>query len=372
MSRPPPDPLYILRGSGATVNSLHFCCGGDGPPFLYSGSGKGAIHLWNLTTRRAERILESHAGNSVIWLHTFKDSRSRFVSQGRDLRVCVWDLSEDRSTVTDSLLTGSVGFCQCSLLETRPGAALLAHPTENMEEVSVVEVRSWTPVCTLKPDSKLGMLMCMKMWQADSGPVLCAGYEDGSLVLWDVSHRRPFSCLKAHPEPVMCLDIDVCKQKGISGSSEKILQSWTLDNQQNLQMHDSVQMTNPGVSQLRIRADGKILATAGWDNNIRVFGLKKLKPLAVLQHHTDMVFPLGSNSVFMLNFSRIMFDFKDGHEFRCIQRINNEHFWKRSLLETAVSHHSWMQVHRLRDRGAQSAPLIKAKRYQRKHRWIDP
>lgn len=108
-------------------------------------------------------------------------------------------------------------------------------------------------------------------------------------MLWDVSHRRPFSCLKAHPEPVMCLDIDVCKQKGISGSSEKILQSWTLDNQQNLQMHDSVQMTNPGVSQLRIRADGKILATAGWDNNIRVFGWKKLKPLAVLQHHTDMV-----------------------------------------------------------------------------------
>lgn len=58
------------------------------------------------------------------------------VSQGRDMRVCVWDLSEDRSTVTDSLLTGSVGFSQCSLLESRPGSALLAHPTEHMEEVS--------------------------------------------------------------------------------------------------------------------------------------------------------------------------------------------------------------------------------------------
>lgn len=73
--------------------------------------------------------------------------------------------------------------------------------------------------------------------QADSGPVLCAGYEDGSLVLWDVSHRRPFSCLKAHHEPVMCLDVDVCRQKGISGSSEKILQSWIFDNQQNLQVN---------------------------------------------------------------------------------------------------------------------------------------
>lgn len=172
MSRPPPDPLFILRGSGATVNSLHFCCGGDGPPYLYSGSGKGAIHMWNLTTRRADHILESHAGNSVIWLHTFKDSRSRFVSQGRDSRVCVWDLSEGRSTVTDSLLTGSVGFCQCSLLESRPGTALLAHPTENTEEVSVVEMRSWTPVCTLKPDSKLGMLMCVKMWQV-RGTAVC-------------------------------------------------------------------------------------------------------------------------------------------------------------------------------------------------------
>ncbi|TRY97345.1 hypothetical protein DNTS_031685 [Danionella cerebrum] len=289
MSRPPPDPLYILRGSGAPVNTLHFYCGGDGPPLLYSGSGKGAVHVWNLNTRRAEQVLESHNSNSVIWLDTFDGSRSSLISQGRDMRLCLWDLSEGRSAVTDSLLTGAVGFCQCSLLESQPGSSLLAHPTQDMEEVSVVEMKSWTQVCSLRPDTKLGMLMSMKMWQADSGPVLCAGYEDGSIVLWDVSQRHPLSFLKPLPEPVMCLDVHVCSQKGISGSSEKILQSWTVDGQRTLQMHHSVQMTNPGVSQMRIRADGKILATAGWDNNIRVFGWKKLKPLAVLQHHTDAV-----------------------------------------------------------------------------------
>lgn len=288
MARPPPDPLYILRGSGAAVNTLHFCCDVQGPPLLYSGSGKGAIHVWNLTTRRPVRVLESHAGHSVIWLHAFKDSSS-LISQGRDMRVCVWDLSEGRGTVMDSLFTGSVGFCQCSLLETQLGTTLLAHPTEHMDEVNVVEMKNWTQVCTLKPDLKLGMLMCMKMWQAESGPVLCAGYEDGSVVLWDVSHRRPFSHLKPHSEPVMCLDVDICGKKGISASSDDIIHSWTVDPQQNLEMHNSVQLTNPGVSQLKIRADGRILATAGWDNNIRVFGRKKLKPLAVLQHHTDMV-----------------------------------------------------------------------------------
>ena len=48
-------------------------------------------------------------------------------------------------------------------------------------------------------------------------------------------------------------------------------------------------LVNPGVSQLCVREDGKILASAGWDHRVRVFGWKRLKPLAVLQHHTDMV-----------------------------------------------------------------------------------
>ncbi|KAI4900656.1 hypothetical protein NFI96_025251 [Prochilodus magdalenae] len=124
---------------------------------------------------------------------------------------------------------------------------------------------------------------------AASGPLLCAGYEDGSLVLWDVSHRRPLSCLKVHGEPVMCLDFDTGRQKGISGSSEKTLTSWTIDSQQSLQVQDCAPLTNPGVSQLRVRADGKIVAAAGWDGSVRVFGWKRLRPLAVLQHHKDLV-----------------------------------------------------------------------------------
>lgn len=55
------------------------------------------------------------------------------------------------------------------------------------------------------------------------------------------------------------------------------------------QIQDSVPLTNPGVSHLRIRGDGKIVAAAGWDGSVRIFGWKKMKPLAVLQHHKDLV-----------------------------------------------------------------------------------
>ncbi|TRY60270.1 hypothetical protein DNTS_030940 [Danionella cerebrum] len=199
MSRPPPDPLYILRGSGAPVNTLHFYCGGDGPPLLYSGSGKGAVHVWNLNTRRAEQVLESHNGNSVIWLDTFDGSRSSLISQGRDMRLCLWDLSEGRSAVTDSLLTGAVGFCQCSLLESQPGSSLLAHPTQDMEEVSVVEMKSWTQVCSLRPDTKLGMLMSMKMWQL---PLKGAGYARRGSALWFLAQQGLHWCMATCCHPV--------------------------------------------------------------------------------------------------------------------------------------------------------------------------
>ncbi|XP_036383394.1 guanine nucleotide-binding protein subunit beta-like protein 1 [Megalops cyprinoides] len=290
MAHPPPAPQFTLRGSGAQVNTLHFCCKDPDPPLLFSGSSKGAVHIWNLTTRRAERVLEGHGGASVIWLSTL-NSRNTLISQGRDMQVCTWDLSGGRCSVTDSFLTGSVGFCQCSLLETQPGRWLLAHPAAAMEEVSIVDVPSKTLVCSLKADANRGMLMCVKLWQPDSGqgPLLLAGYEDGSLTLWDVSQRKPLSRLAAHPQPVMCFDFDPVKLRGISGSSERAVISWTLDGQQSLQLQDSVQLVNAGVSHLRIREDRKIVASAGWDHRIRLFGWKRLKPLAVLQHHTDMV-----------------------------------------------------------------------------------
>ncbi|KAI1901080.1 hypothetical protein AGOR_G00056450 [Albula goreensis] len=291
MARPPPTPQYILRGSEAPINSLHFSCRDQDTPLLYAGSAKGAIHVWNLMTRRAENVLEGHGGASVIWLQTLQ-SRNTLISQGRDMKVCTWDLSEGRGTVRGSLLTGSVGFCQCSLLEREPGPSLLAHPGAEMEEVKVVDMSSGATVCSLKPDAKRGMLMCAKLWQPDSGqgPLLLAGYEDGWVSLWDVTQRSTLSSLQAHPQqPVMCFDFDPSGLRGVSGSSERTLSSWTLDGQQSLQLQESVQLVNPGISLLRIRQDRKMLASAGWDHRIRLFGWKKLKPLAVLQHHTDSV-----------------------------------------------------------------------------------
>lgn len=72
------------------------------------------------------------------------------------------------------------------------------------------------------------------------GPLLLAGYEDGSLLLWDVTQRSVLSRVQTHPEPVMCLTFDPSRLKGLSGSTEKRLCSWTLDGQNSLQVSDII------------------------------------------------------------------------------------------------------------------------------------
>ncbi|XP_077164160.1 guanine nucleotide-binding protein subunit beta-like protein 1 isoform X1 [Paroedura picta] len=294
MALPPPDPQFVLRGASDAVNTLCFHCADPKPelPILFSGSSDGQIHIWNLKTRRMDRTLNGHGGKSVIWVKTLGD-RNTLLSQGRDQNVCLWDLAEGRKDVTETVCTEHVGFCKCSLLKVAERRWLMAMPGKDLEEVRVLELPSKTSVCTLKPeaDAKLGMPLCLHLWQPSVGasPSLLAGYEDGSVVLWNVSMGKRQSRLACHQEPVMALDFDSEKAKGVSGSSEKRLCVWRPNEQQNLEVQQTHELTNPGIAGVTLRPDKKILATAGWDHRVRLFGWKKLKPLAVLDYHTATV-----------------------------------------------------------------------------------
>ncbi|XP_012787935.2 guanine nucleotide-binding protein subunit beta-like protein 1 [Sorex araneus] len=291
---PPPDPEFVLRGTQSAVHALHFCTGaqGQGQPLLLSGAQSGLVHIWSLQTRRAVATLDGHGGQCVTWLQTLPPGH-QLLSQGRDLRLCVWELEEGRNAVVDSVRLESVGFCRSTILAGNPQRWTLALPGQGSNEVQILEMPSKTSVCILKPeaDAKPGMPMCLQLWQADSSPrpLLLAGYEDGSVALWDISQRKVCSRLTCHPEPVMGLDFDSQQARGVSGSAEKALAVWSVDERQALQMCRTQQITNPGIADVKIRPDRKILATAGWDHRIRVFRWSTMKPLAVLNFHSATV-----------------------------------------------------------------------------------
>lgn len=59
-------------------------------------------------------------------------------SQGRDQRICLWDLAEGRTAVMDSVFTENVGFCRCSLLMVAQGRWLMAMAAKALEEVGSI------------------------------------------------------------------------------------------------------------------------------------------------------------------------------------------------------------------------------------------
>ena len=73
---------------------------------------------------------------------------------------------------------------------------------------------------------------------------------------------------------------------GVSGSADAILSVFTIDcATMVMSVRAGLQLKNPGIGAIAIRHDGRIVATAGWDKQVRVYDYRKRKQLAVLQYH---------------------------------------------------------------------------------------
>ncbi|XP_038060840.1 guanine nucleotide-binding protein subunit beta-like protein 1 [Patiria miniata] len=280
----PPDPLFVLRGSKDAVNCVKFYPSTHTEKGrLLSGSGCGEVRVWNLESRRTETVLDGHDGKSVLWVQPI--SNGQIISQGRDGNILTWDIGEGRRDVTTRLPSNALTFCKCDICNQ--GSPLVAAPGQD-SEVCIIDLKSETVICGLKADKdikKFGMPMCVKFIDESR---LLIGYEAGQVALWDTSARTMLDNKQLHSEAVMCLDYSTSSKRGVSGSADDKLMCWTVS-EAGLTLSAESTLTNPGISDVCIRQDDKIVASAGWDSRIRLFGWKKLKPLAVLSYHRQTI-----------------------------------------------------------------------------------
>lgn len=299
--RPAPLPLFVLRGSTDGISALNFYHG-NFKDCLLSGCSGGQISVWDLKTRRTIQTLDGHGGKGILTTVASKDGS--IISHGRDEKLNIWRLEEGRAIVTNSVSAHCRSFCKCALME-EDGKQLIAAAGTEKSEVIIYELSTLQPVTALLPSNQhkpLGMAMCLNFLSEE---LIAVAYEDGSIAVWDIQKQKITSEWKFFNEPVMSFDYSKDLRRGICGSVEDEVISWTFDpDEQKIDMGSKVMVTNPGISDLAIRQDGRIAASAGWDFRIRIFGMKKLKPLAVLSYHTA--------SVHCVQFSSPLSEF-DGH-----------------------------------------------------------
>ena len=78
----------------------------------------------------------------------------------------------------------------------------------------------------------------------------------------------------------------LCNAGGVSGAADSKLAMFSIDCAAgSMSVRAAVDLPQAGIADAAIRADGRICATAGWDNQVRVISYPRGKPLAVLRFH---------------------------------------------------------------------------------------
>lgn len=196
--------------------------------------------------------------------------------------------------------------------EIPPSSVLFAVPNAlDSGAIDLFHLPSERRICTIPTDPavKTGMVMAAQLARTQGSKDLhvAAAFEDGHVMvlgcrgvfnnsksLIDTSRNWKWERLYIsipHSQPVLSIDLSPSREYFLSSSADAVLAKHPI-----LQIGPpstremplkSVNTKHAGQQGLRVRPDGKIFATAGWDSRVRVYSCKTMKELAVLKWHKE-------------------------------------------------------------------------------------
>ncbi|BGP26949.1 Astra associated protein 1 Asa1 [Rhodotorula toruloides] len=332
--RSPPGPSYILRGHDTSVSCVRFSrCA----RLIFTGDTNGFVAVWDLRSFRPRFFWKAH-DRGVLGV---EEHGNGVLTQGRDNLVHFYRLSiTPHSTGTSATLDhgaatavpspsspsfgikpawsidiNAMNFCRMSVLclSDRKGKG----KEREMEDVPIMEEALMAVPSLTKDDFPR---MQPPIAYSTSRLHLLIGYESGHLALFRFSPTASFERLrsqtdqpvdvyapregkmveenegwelvwseKGHRDAVMSLAVTRDLRFAFTVAADHFVCKYRIfdvNEEEALLLRIHIEPTDaPGKSAVAVRSDGKLLATAGWDGELRLYSVKSLQPLAVLSHH---------------------------------------------------------------------------------------
>ena len=153
--------------------------------------------------------------------------------------------------------------------------------------------------------------MTVKLAHKANYLLLCSGYESGYTIVqtlkpgkskWDTTYVA-----NPHSQPVLSIDISPSLETYFTSAADSVIAIHPLFGDKENEKASfkrtvdncvkQVTTRHAGQQLIRVRSDGRIVATAGWDGRIRVYSAQKLNQLAVLIWHKQGCYALDFASV---------------------------------------------------------------------------
>ncbi|KAL4938403.1 hypothetical protein BDV06DRAFT_57096 [Aspergillus oleicola] len=228
-----------------------------------------------------------------------------------------------------SLYVNALNFCAFSMLvlppsqntgddgdeestDIPPSTTLVAVPNAlDSGAIDLFHLPSERRICTIPTDPSVqtGMVMAAQLIRSAASNDLrvAAAFEDGHVVVFgchgvfqdnvssltDAGRTWRWERLylsRPHSQPVLSLDLVPGSDYFLTSSADAVIakhpvpQSVSDARETPLK---SVNTKHAGQQGLRVRSDGKIFATGGWDSRVRVYSCKSMKEFAVLKWHKE-------------------------------------------------------------------------------------
>ena len=208
------------------------------------------------------------------------------------LNFCSFAMCYDGMPVSQSFFSNSA-------IEAKaiPKPILLAVPnTVDSGGIDIYQLPSEARAAVINADRNIttGMVMALCILAESTRLQVAAGYESGHTMVFVQNDPgalfQTLYCARPHSQPVLSMAIHPSRDCYLTSSADAILAKHPLPTEKGiwnteLKPFKVSQTKHSGQQGLRIRSDGRIFATAGWDARIRVYSAKTMKELAVLKWH---------------------------------------------------------------------------------------
>ena len=261
----PPEPITVLRKHKASITSV--CFKNDK---LFSTSNKGEFYVWDLKTRRVTSILHGFVDNDDGYLRVCVDNEN-IVANSRLGRLEIYDFNSYQ--LKKEIKTGfSAGFAGCRM---NGSDIIFADAFEGKICIYDMKAENWFPISTIP---KHGMIMDIS--DKDESFAVCM--EDSTILMYDQRNSIEPVWSKSLSSNDPSISISILNQTHcfVGGSNTSLYEV------SDKEVNAFYTLPHAGIDDIALRDDGRICIFTGWDGRIRLFDVKKKKPLAVLKHHS--------------------------------------------------------------------------------------
>lgn len=279
--------LHTLKTENVVVTGIAFSPDGN---TLVSTHADHSLRLWQVATGQPLQVLNGHSAPTLD--AAFHPNGKTLVSTSVDKQVRVWatpSIPEDTSPILAMAVSPDQQLLATASLD---GVIQLWRPDPQVGKVPFKTLKSDMPIYALRFSANSQQLVSghdptIQVWDIQEGIVqrtlpghtgkvnsldfspngktLVSGSDDQTIRLWDAATGKPGKTIPAHEGPVTSVDFG--PRYLASGSDDETVKLWQLDGT------PVKTLTGHGlaISQVQFNPEGNLLASASWDNTIKLW-----------------------------------------------------------------------------------------------------